>query len=84
MKIALLAISLWSLLVLASSESYCGKYNCYELLGVSQDADEQTIRKAFREMARRYHPDKNREENTRELFQYGLLNTGGSTKPTRY
>lgn len=30
------------------AEDYCGPYNCYELLGVDQHADENTIRKAFR------------------------------------
>lgn len=29
----------------------------YEVLGVSVDADEQEIRSAFRNLARRYHPD---------------------------
>jgi molecular chaperone DnaJ len=29
----------------------------YEVLGVAADADEQEIRSAFRNLARRYHPD---------------------------
>ncbi len=31
--------------------------NCYLVLGVPQDADADTIRSAFRALARRYHPD---------------------------
>jgi curved DNA-binding protein CbpA len=31
--------------------------NYYVLLGVAQDADPDTIRSAFRALARRYHPD---------------------------
>ena len=31
--------------------------NYYVLLGVAQDADADTIRSAFRGLARRYHPD---------------------------
>jgi molecular chaperone DnaJ len=34
----------------------------YELLGVSRDADEATIKKSFRRLARELHPDVNRED----------------------
>lgn len=44
LKLTLLAI----LFIIAKSEDYCGSYNCYELLGVDQDADDNTIKKAFR------------------------------------
>ena len=29
----------------------------YSILGVSKDADEATIKNAYRELARKYHPD---------------------------
>ena len=34
----------------------------YEVLGVARDADEATIKKAFRRLARELHPDVNRED----------------------
>src|ERR687884_2020746 len=34
----------------------------YEVLGVSRDADDTTIKKAFRKLARELHPDVNRHD----------------------
>ena len=31
----------------------------YEVLGVKRDADEKEIKRAFRKLARKYHPDVN-------------------------
>lgn len=43
--------------------------NYYQVLGVSEDADEVVIRAAYRALAQKYHPDKlnsdNQESNTR-------------------
>ena len=36
-------------------------YNLYELLNVSEDATEQTIKKNFIKITKTFHPDKNSE-----------------------
>ena len=33
----------------------------YDLLGVSRDADADSLKRAYRKMARQYHPDINKE-----------------------
>ena len=35
------------------------KRDYYEVLGVDKKADESTIKKAFRRLAKKYHPDTN-------------------------
>ncbi|NLQ16310.1 J domain-containing protein [Marinomonas sp. M1K-6] len=41
----------------------------YQLLEISTTASEQEAKTAFRRLARRYHPDKNPDKDTTELFQ---------------
>ena len=38
----------------------------YEILGVKRDADKKTIRQAFRKLAKKYHPDRNKGDKDAE------------------
>ena len=43
----------------------------YEILGVGRDADEKTIKRAYRKLAMQYHPDRNpgKEKEANEKFK---------------
>jgi molecular chaperone DnaJ len=43
--------------------------NLYEILGVAKDADQASIRKAFKKLARRYHPDVSKENDAETHFK---------------
>ena len=50
----------------------------YEALGVARDADTETIKSAFRQLAHRYHPDVSTEPDAEQRFReiaeaYGVL-----------
>ena len=58
-----LALLLWlSLPFLTLSKDY------YKVLGLKKGAKTEDIKKAFRKLALKYHPDKNNEEGAEEKF----------------
>lgn len=42
--------------------------NYYKILGVSKQATEEEIKEAYRQLAKKYHPDTNEEPDAHELF----------------
>ena len=45
------------------------KKTLYEVLGVSKDADESEIKRAYRSLSLVYHPDRNSDEDAKSKFQ---------------
>lgn len=43
--------------------------NYYEVLGVSKDANETEIKKAYRQLSLKYHPDRNSSEEAKDRIQ---------------
>eukprot|EP00747_Dinoflagellata_sp_TGD_P019459 gnl/TRDRNA2_/TRDRNA2_127188_c0_seq2.p1 gnl/TRDRNA2_/TRDRNA2_127188_c0~~gnl/TRDRNA2_/TRDRNA2_127188_c0_seq2.p1 ORF type:complete len:302 (+),score=38.97 gnl/TRDRNA2_/TRDRNA2_127188_c0_seq2:51-908(+) len=51
-----------------SRDIYCGEMSCYDLLGISSSADGRSVKKAYREAALLYHPDKSSAPDAQEKF----------------
>src|SRR3979490_654740 len=41
----------------------------YEVLGVTRAADAETVKRAYRKLARKYHPDVSKEKNAENKFK---------------
>jgi DnaJ homolog subfamily B member 9 len=41
----------------------------YELLGIKRSASDKEIRKAFRNLAMKYHPDRNKDKDAESKFR---------------
>ena len=63
--------------------------NYYQILGVGEQADESEIKKAFRKLAKKYHPDTNPgNQEVAEIFQkineaYSVIGDNGKRQTLR-
>ncbi|XP_076472054.1 dnaJ homolog subfamily C member 25 homolog [Babylonia areolata] len=45
---------------------YCGTENCYDILGVTREATKSDIVKAYRKLAKKWHPDMHKKQEDKE------------------
>jgi curved DNA-binding protein CbpA len=44
------------------------KYDCYSILGITHNADDDEIKRAYRRLALQYHPDRNKSTEAAAIF----------------
>ncbi|ODM97618.1 DnaJ subfamily B member 9 [Orchesella cincta] len=64
---------IFSVIILLTTDAVCGrssiKKDFYEILGVQKSATDREIKKKFRQLAVKYHPDKNQSPGAEEKFK---------------
>ncbi|XP_027111584.1 chaperone protein dnaJ 50 isoform X1 [Coffea eugenioides] len=67
-RCVLIVILIFSLLIQPSISIYCDEDDCYDLLGVPQNANASEIKKAYYRLSLKHHPDKNPDPESRKIF----------------
>ena len=49
-------------------DMYCEKENCYEVLGLDSQASRTEIKRAYRQLALKHHPDKTKSKASAEIY----------------
>ncbi|XP_037551591.1 dnaJ homolog subfamily B member 9 [Nematolebias whitei] len=63
------AVLLLAVHILLISEFILARRDYYDILGVSRDATERQIKKAFHKLALKFHPDRNKDPNAEAKFR---------------
>lgn len=48
---------------------YCGKDNCYDVLGVERNSTKSEIARNYRKLAKQFHPDRHRDLEAKALAE---------------
>lgn len=48
---------------------YCGKLNCYDVLGVTRESSKSEIARNYRQLAKKYHPDLHKGEEAKKVAE---------------
>ena len=81
------SFALLAVLAIAGAGVALSEQSYYDVLGITKDASATDIKKAYRKMAVKWHPDKNvnNQEEAVKKFQVGVLaaclSTGGGKRP---
>jgi len=62
--VLLFAVCALQVLSVGGQPTYCGKNNCYDVLGVDPSTEAAEIKKAYRKLTLQWHPDKNPDKIT--------------------
>ncbi|XP_063072241.1 dnaJ homolog subfamily C member 16-like isoform X2 [Engraulis encrasicolus] len=62
------SVALLLLLLLELQPSAAGEFDPYKVLGVSRRASQPEIKKAYKQLAKEWHPDKNKDPGAEDMF----------------